>query len=114
MDSLKDIISYDDFSKVDIRSATIIEAEVLEKSDKLIKLTLDVGGLGKKTVLAGIKEWYFPGDLKGKQTIYLANLEPRKMMGEESQGMLLALDSSDEKPILLLPSDSVDNAASVR
>jgi len=110
---LKDIISYDDFSKLDIRAATIIEAEEIEASEKLVRLKLDVGDLGERTVLAGIKKFYSPEELKGKQTIFLANLAPRKMMGEESQGMLLALDDLDSKPILLLPSEPVDNGTNV-
>lgn len=113
MVDLKEIISYEDFSKLDIRAATIVEAEEIEESEKLIRLRLDVGGLGERIVLAGIKKYYTPEELKGKQTIFLANLAPRKMMGEESQGMLLALGDLDAKPILLFPSEPVDNGTNV-
>ena len=115
MKDLKQTISYEDFARLDIRSATIIEAQSIEGSEKLIKLILDVGDGETRQVLAGIRKWYAPEDLKGKQIIFLANLEARKMMGEESQGMLLALDSAGEdKPILLIPEIKMENGSSVR
>lgn len=102
---MKDIISFDDFSKLDLRVGTIIDCTEKEGSDKLLRLTVDFGDEGKRTIFSGIKQWYAPDDLKGKQFIFIINLEPRKMMGEFSEGMLLA--ANGEKPEPLIPSNQV-------
>lgn len=109
---MKESISYDEFSALDIRVATVIAAEEIEGADKLLKVTLDVGELGERTVAAGIKQWYTPQDLVGKTVIYLANLEPRKLRGVESQGMLLAAD--DDSPVLLTPESTAKPGTQVR
>ncbi|OGJ20729.1 MAG: hypothetical protein A3A82_00705 [Candidatus Pacebacteria bacterium RIFCSPLOWO2_01_FULL_47_12] len=95
-------ISFAVFASLDLRIATIIAAELIEGADTLLKLTLDVGDLGTRTVAAGIKAWYAPEDLVGKQVSYLANLEPRMLRGIESQGMLVAADNGT-RAILLHP-----------
>ncbi|VBB42060.1 Methionine--tRNA ligase [uncultured Desulfatiglans sp.] len=96
----KAVISYEDFEKVDLRVGTILTAEVIPKSKKLLKLTVDAGG--ERTVVAGIKEHYSPEDLLGKQVLIVANLAPATLMGVESQGMILA--ASDESGLhILLP-----------
>jgi methionyl-tRNA synthetase len=95
-------ISYDDFAKLDLRIAKILEVEEIPNADKLFKLTIDVGELGKRVICAGIKQHYKKDDLIGKEIVIVANLEPRKMKGVESEGMLLAAVSSDNKKILLL------------
>lgn len=90
---MKDPIAYTDFQKLDLRIATITQAEYVEGADKLLKITLDVGDLGERIIASGIREWYQPEDLIGKQIVYLANLEPRTIRGVVSQGMLVAAGS---------------------
>jgi methionyl-tRNA synthetase len=97
-------ITIDDFNKVDLRIAKIVNAEPIEGADKLLKLTLDLGS-GTKTVLAGIKSAYDPEKLKGRLTVVVANLAPRKMKFGVSEGMVLAA-SGDEPGIYLLSPDS--------
>ena len=96
---MKDIITIDDFAKLDIRVGTVLDCVQKEKSDKLLRLTVDFGEDGVKTILSGIKAWYSPEDLKGHQFAFVLNLAPRKMMGEESQGMLLTADSDVPLPL---------------
>ncbi len=83
-------IAYDLFAKLDLRVATIVRAEAHPNADKLLKLTLDDGTPAGRQVCAGIKAWYAPEALVGKQVIIVANLEPRMLRGEVSQGMVLA------------------------
>jgi methionyl-tRNA synthetase len=90
----KPAVSYDDFAKLDIRTAKILAAESVPKADKLLKLTLDVNGV-QRTVVSGIAKHYKPEDLPGKHVVILANLEPRKIRGVESQGMILMAESGD-------------------
>ncbi len=111
-------ISFDQFSELDIRIATVLNCELIEGADRLYKLTLDVGdpeqgGLGERVVASGIKSWYTPEDLIGKQLVYLANLEPRMLRGVESQGMILAGGGENEAPALLLPNKPIANGAKV-
>jgi methionyl-tRNA synthetase len=83
-------ITYDDFAKVELRVALVLEAEKVPKSDKLLKLSLEAGDGAPRQILAGIAQHYAPEALVGKRVIIVANLKPRKMMGLESQGMVLA------------------------
>ena len=83
-------IAYDLFAKLDLRVATVLKAEPHPNADKLLKLTLDDGTPGGRQVCAGIKAWYAPEELVGKQVVIVANLEPRMLRGEMSQGMVLA------------------------
>jgi len=99
------IISIDDFSKIDLRIARIANAEQVEGADKLLKLTLDVGPLGTRQVFAGIKSAYDPDQLKGRLTVMVANLAPRKMKFGVSEGMVLAA-SGDQPGIYLLAPDA--------
>ncbi len=85
----KPTIPYADFAKLDMRIGTIVEWAAVERSEKLLNLTVDLGSLGKRTILSGIKKNFMPEDLVGLQVSVLANLEPKKMMGLESQGMIL-------------------------
>jgi tRNA-binding protein len=96
------MITIDDFLKVEIRVGTVLEATEVEGSEKLIKQVVDFGELGERQILSGIKKWFKPEDLVGKQFVYVTNLEPRMMMGLESQGMLLAAEG--KKPIPIKPS----------
>ena len=98
-------ISIDDFTKIDLRIAKIANAEHVEGADKLLKLTLDVGALGTKQVFAGIKAAYDPEALKGRLTVMVANLAPRKMKFGMSEGMVLAA-SGDAPGLYLLSPDS--------
>lgn len=89
-----DTIQFDDFAKVEIQIGTILVAEPIEGSEKLLRLEVDFGEF-KRQILSGIAKFYKPEELIGKQVPFITNLEPRKMMGLESQGMLLAGDSPD-------------------
>lgn len=97
---MKDIISYDDFAKLDIRIGTIKAVERVPDTDKLLKCTIDFGELGERTIVSGIAEWKSPEEMVGKQCPYIVNLAPRMLRGVESSGMLLAL--SDDQGIALL------------
>jgi methionyl-tRNA synthetase len=138
------MITIDDFAKVQLKVGTIISAEELEGSEKLLKLQVDFGAVipaGEtvptvipaeagiqlsaedsedekpendiRQVLSGIKQWYKPEDLIGKQFVFVTNLAPRKMMGLESQAMIMAAEGTD-KPIPLTVSETVPNGAGIR
>ena len=97
IEALSSEITIDDFAKVDLRVAKIVDCEVVEGSDKLLRLTLDVGEGRLRNVFSGIKSAYKPEDLKGKLTVMVANLAPRKMKFGISEGMVLAASAADEK-----------------
>jgi methionyl-tRNA synthetase len=109
---LKSEIVYDDFAKLDIRIGKVLTAEKMEKSDKLLKLTVDTG-IDTRTILSGIAKHYSPEDMVGKQVTLIANLAPRKMMGLESQGMILMAEDKDGKLRLIHPADEVVPGATV-
>lgn len=109
---IKPEVVIDDFSKLDIRIGTVTAAEKLEKSNKLLKLTVD-SGLGMRTILSGIAQYYSPEELIGKQVTFIANLAPRKMMGMESQGMILTASDGDGKVKLIRPVSEVDPGATI-
>jgi len=94
--AIKETINFDTFSKLDLRTGEILDAEKIPKSNKLLKLSVDIG-IEKRTILAGIARHYEPNTLVGKKIVVVANLKPRKMMGYESQGMVLMAEDSDEK-----------------
>ncbi|MBA3254552.1 MAG: methionine--tRNA ligase subunit beta, partial [Burkholderiaceae bacterium] len=95
--AIGDSITIDDFAKIDFRIARIVNAEHVEGSDKLLRLTLDAGEGRHRNVLSGIKSAYQPEDLVGKLTVLVANLAPRKMKFGVSEGMVLAASHADEK-----------------
>jgi len=101
--SQDDFIEFDDFTKVDLRVAVIKEAEKVEKSKKLLRLIVDAGEAEPRQILAGISEHYAPEDLIGRRVVIVANLKPRKLMGLESQGMVLA--ASDDNGLSVLGVD---------
>jgi methionyl-tRNA synthetase len=107
-------LSIDDFNKVELRIARIEAAEHVEGADKLLKLTLDVGELGKRTVFAGIKSQYAPEALVGRLTVVVANLAPRKMRFGVSEGMVLAASHGDGKPFLLSPDSGAEPGMRVK
>lgn len=105
------MISIDDFKKAELRIARVLEAERVEGSEKLIKLKIELEGQ-ERQLLAGIGKVYEPQGLVGKQIVVVANLEPRSMMGFESQGMLLAASTPDG-PVLLAPEKEVPSGSQV-
>ena len=107
-------ISIDDFSKIELRIARIENAEHVEGADKLLKLTLDVGELGKRQVFAGIKSNYAPETLVGRLTVVVANLAPRKMRFGMSEGMVLAASTPDGKPFILSPDTGAEPGMRVK
>ena len=95
---IKPTINYDDFAKIDLRIATIIEADVHPNADRLLKLQVDLG-TERRQICAGIKEHYDPASLVGKQVVVVVNLEPRTIRGEVSNGMLLAASGHDQDEV---------------
>jgi len=100
----------DDFSKMDIRVATVLQAERVPKTDKLLKLTIDTG-LDQRVIVSGIAEYYRPEDMTGRQICILANLLPRKIRGIESQGMILMAKEPDGTMRLVSPLEGIGNGA---
>jgi methionyl-tRNA synthetase len=101
-------IAIDDFAKIDLRVAQIVLAERIPKADKLLRLEVDLGPLGKRQILSGIAEFYTPEELTGRRIVVIANLAPRKMRGLESHGMLLAASDGDHgKPHLATCGDEI-------
>jgi methionyl-tRNA synthetase len=109
---LKEEISYDEFSKMDIRIAKILSAERVPKTDKLVKLELDTG-IDRRTVVSGIAQHFSTEELPGKQVTILANLAPRKLRGIESHGMVLLAEDASGKLIFVLPEEDTDLGAAV-
>jgi len=105
---LKPVIEYDDFTKIDLRVAKILEAEAVPKSSKLLKLKIDIGE--ERTIVAGIGKDYNPADLIGKKVVIVANLKPAKLMGVESHGMILATDTDQGLTILSFDKDAKTGA----
>ena len=108
----KNIIEFDDFTKIDLRVGTVIEAENIPKSDKLLKLKVDTG-LDQRTILSGISKYYSPDEIINKKVMVLINLKPRKMMGYESEGMLLLADDGDGNLSLMQPDSDISDGAVV-
>ena len=108
----KEECSFDDFQKMDIRVSTILEAEKIAKTKKLLKLTVDTG-IDKRTIVSGIAEHFKPEELVGKQVLVLVNLAPREMKGVTSQGMILMAEDASGKLELLSPENKTNNGAIV-
>src|SRR5438477_12316671 len=101
------LINYNDFSKLELRVATVLECKPHENADKLLVLQIDLGG-EKRQICAGLRQHYSPEQLIGRQIIVVANLEARAMRGQISQGMLLAAsDPQTGKVIVIMPSEAV-------
>jgi methionyl-tRNA synthetase len=107
------MISFDDFAKVELKIGTVILAEEVEGSEKLVKLTVDLGEESPRTILTGMKQWKTPEDFQNKQLVFIVNLEPRTIMGIESQGMVLAADPEDG-PALLMVEKEVPPGTKIR
>lgn len=112
------MINFEEFAKVDLRLGKIIEASRVEGSPKLLKLKVDFGdplvgtGLGQRQILAGIGKVYEPSDLLGKNAAFVFNLEPKVLMGEESQGMILAV-SDDTSLSILSPDKEIKSGSKI-
>ena len=108
----KEECTFEDFEKMDIRTATVLEAERVPKTDKLLKLTIDTG-IDRRVIVSGIAEHYAPEDMVGKQICILANLKPRVIRGIESHGMILMAKQNDGKMRFITPQEAVNNGAQV-
>ena len=108
----KENVTFDDFQKMDIRVSTILTAEKVAKTKKLLKLTVDTG-IDTRTIVSGIAEHFKPEELIGKQVLVLLNLVPRELKGIESQGMILMGESATGKLMLLEPSEQINSGAIV-
>lgn len=111
--AVEELIDIDQFLKVKFRVATIEAAEVVPKSKKLLKLQIDLGPLGKRQILSGISLHYTPESLIGKKIVVVANLKPAKLMGLESQGMLLAASTEGDTMLAILSPEKDIPAGSV-
>ena len=109
----KEPVTFDDFSRIDIRTATILEAEKVPKTTKLLKLKIDTG-LDIRTIVSGIAEYYDPEKIIGKQISIVANLEPRKIKGIESKGMILMAEDKDGKLVMVAPAEKVSNGSMIK
>ena len=109
----KDPVTFDDFSRIDIRTATILEAEKVPKTTKLLKLKIDTG-IDIRTIVSGIAEYYDPSLIIGKQISIVANLEPRKIKGIESKGMILMAEDKNGKLVMVSPAEIVSNGSMIK
>lgn len=113
------MINYEDFKKVELKIGKILAAERVEGSEKLVKLTIDdgtrteTGEIVSRQVVAGIGKKYAPEELVGEQIAFVANLEPRKLMGLESNGMILAAHDAEGLPIILCPLTDVSPGSEI-
>ena len=103
-------VTFDDFAKMDIRTATVLAAERVPKTDKLLKLSIDTG-IDQRTIVSGIAEYYSPEDMVGKQICILANLQPKMIRGIESRGMILMAKQGDGKMRFITPAEVLVNGA---
>lgn len=109
----KDAVSFDDFTKIDIRTATILEAEKVPKTTKLLKLKIDTGA-DIRTIVSGIAEYYEPEAIIGRQISIVANLESRKIKGIESKGMILMAEDSDGRLVMVSPEVKVNDGSMIK
>ncbi len=111
-------VTFDDFARLDLRVATVVQAEPHPNADRLLKLQLDDGSGTPRQICAGVREFYDPENLVGRQIVIVANLAPRAIRGEESRGMLLAgsnaaKGSDDRRVVLMTPMSEIDAGATV-
>ena len=111
--TIKPSIAFEDFDKIDLRVGTIIAAEKVEKADKLLKLTIDLG-MEQRTVVSGIAMHYTPEEVVGLQVTLVANLAPRKMRGIESNGMILMAENKEGKLVFINPLAEAMNGCAVK
>ena len=108
------MINIDQFKQIELKVGTVLFAEEIEGSERLLKLMVDLAEENPRQILSGIKEWYSPDELVGKQFVFITNLEPRMMMGLESRGMILCASPEGLKPTPLIPEEQVPNGADIR
>jgi len=111
-EAMKPEVSYDEFMKMDMRIGTILQAEKVKGSSKLLKMQVDTG-LDQRTIVSGIAKYFTPEEVVGKQVTVLLNLAPRKIMGIESQGMILLAEDKDKRLVFVTPDDVVMNGSGV-
>jgi methionyl-tRNA synthetase len=109
----KENVSFEQFGSMDIRTGTVIEAEKVNKTKKLLKLKIDTG-FDQRTVVSGIAEYYSPEEMVGRQVCILVNLEPKPLRGIDSQGMILCAQDADGRLVLVSPVDRVKNGSEVK
>ncbi|MBA3715811.1 MAG: methionine--tRNA ligase subunit beta, partial [Pyrinomonadaceae bacterium] len=115
VEGVVNLINIEDFAKVEMRVGEILTAERVPKADKLLRFTIDIGEAPPRQVLAGIAQYYEPEKLIGRKIIVVANLQPRKLRGFESHGMVLAASVGDEgRPVLATFTEDVPNGARLR
>jgi len=107
------MIKIDDFAKIEMKVGLVIAASAVEESEKLIRLEVDFGD-EKRIIFTGVRKWYGEEYFKDKKFVFVTNLEPKKIMSEESQGMILAVDGGDGVPVFVIPEKDVEVGASVR
>jgi len=107
------MINIDELQKVDLRVGIVTAAERVDGSEKLLKLMVDLGEPALRQILSGVAKWYAPEDMVGKRIVVVANLEPRMMMGMESNGMLLAAHGADGEAVLLTSMGDVPSGARI-
>jgi methionyl-tRNA synthetase len=106
-------VSFDEWERMDIRIGTVLAAEKVAKTKKLMKLTIDTG-IDTREIVSGIAEYFTPEELVGKQVTVLVNLEPRELKGTLSRGMVLMTEAADGKYVLVSPTEKVPNGGTVR
>ncbi len=111
---MPETISYEEFSRIDLRVGFVKEVERVKGSRKLLKLKVDLGELGERQLVAGLGAWYEPDDLRGKYIVVVANLKPKRIFGLVSEGMLLAADDESGVPVLLTVEKPVKPGAKIR
>ena len=104
-------VSFEEFKKLDLRTGKVLSAEVVPGSENLLNLQIDVG-VEKRQIIAGVAKYYSPKELVGKNIVIVANLEPKKLMGLESQGMILCAEDKGE-PVCLIPLKEVPPGSKV-
>jgi methionine--tRNA ligase beta chain len=105
------LMTIDEFQKMDLRVGKIISAERVEGSEKLLKLQVDIGEI--RQILSGIAKTHAPEELVGREVVIIANLDPRMMMGMESQGMILAAHGENGEPVILVPEHEVPSGSKI-
>jgi methionyl-tRNA synthetase len=109
---VKENVAFDDFMKLDIRVGTVLDCQKVPKADKLLQFSIE-DGMGTRTIVSGIAQFYEPTDLIGKQVCFIANFEPRKLKGIASEGMILSAEDSDGRLVVISPSDLVRNGVKI-
>jgi methionyl-tRNA synthetase len=107
------LVTFEEFGKVELRVARIVDCAAVVGASKLLKLTLDLGPIGNRTIASGISQWYAPEALVGKKIIVVANLDPKVIRGVQSQGMLLAAEDSSGAVKVVFVDDSVPEGSTV-